>query len=457
MPDLTSQITTDLEFSSQVCSVCHGDISLSNVTIHRIFCGHNDKEVDGDDVQDTCIEDIKSKINIFATPAEADIVTATPTEAGIVTASPTEAGIDKNTVRNDNNLTDSDDVTKTGETSITEAMMIVSELDVTSPITETHAPSNVTSLDNAAASASVSPTTSASMNPTASTSANPADSASANFDPHMPISAHGLVIDNDNSFSLDEIEKYGYRANSVSCLCPYFIVLYLNICQGTLPFMALESLKWRLPSEFTHEPRHDLESLFYVILTLCTYVNSAGCLRSPIALDDELSVCVNEWWATLDGHVLVRNKAQHITSLDDLVLQRLPPYWKDFHPYLRALREVIWPGKDTNVLHAKNAATHEGFLEVLTKAKDFYRESDEVPAPFAPISDRQIAHHTAMKRKGKDSDTYIEAKRIKTIAEATLSLNRNRPQSQRSNPASAPIMIRRTSARLAGVSAGPGI
>ncbi|KJA17836.1 hypothetical protein HYPSUDRAFT_110366, partial [Hypholoma sublateritium FD-334 SS-4] len=197
-----------LEFSSQVCSVCHGDISLSNVTIHRIFCGYNDKE-----------------INVFATPAEADIVTATPTEAGIVTASPTEAGIvtaspteagiDKNTVRNDNNLTDSDD--------------------------------------------------------------------------------------------------------------------------GTLPYMALESLKWVLPSEFTHEPRHDLESLFYVILTLCTYVNYAGCLRSPIALDDELSVCLNEWWATLDGHVLVRNKAQHIALLDDLVLQRLPPYWEDFHPYLRAL------------------------------------------------------------------------------------------------------------------------
>lgn len=405
---------TDLKFSSQDCFVCHGDISLNNVAIHRVFSDYEDKEVDGDNVQDKSIEDIKSKNDKIATPTEADI--------------------DKNIARNDNDLTDSHDVPKTGESSTTEAN-IVSESDVTSLITETHTPSNVTSLDN-------------------DTGDNATASASPNPTPPVPVSAHGLVIDNDNSFSLDEVEKYGYRANSVSCLCPYFIVLYLNICQGTLPFMALESLKWKFPSEFTHEPRHDLESLFYVILTICTYVNSPGCLRSPIPIGDEQSLCVNEWWATLDGRLLVRNKAQHITSLDEFVLPCLPSYWTDFHQVLRDLREVIWPGKDTNVMHAKNAATHDGFLAVLTKARDKYRESGEVPAAFAPVSDRQISYHTAQKRKGKDSDAFVETKRFKTIAGATLSLNRNRPYPH-SNPASG--SIRRTSARLAGVSAGPGI
>lgn len=31
----------------------------------------------------------------------------------------------------------------------------------------------------------------------------------------VPIKAYGLVIDNDNSFSLGEVEKFGYRVNSV--------------------------------------------------------------------------------------------------------------------------------------------------------------------------------------------------------------------------------------------------
>ncbi|KJA21716.1 hypothetical protein HYPSUDRAFT_123415, partial [Hypholoma sublateritium FD-334 SS-4] len=135
---------------------------------------------------------------------------------------------------------------------------------------------------------------------------------STSCDVPVPISAHGLVIDNDNSS----------------------VILYLIVCQGTVPFMALESLQWEDTADFTHEPRHDLESLFYVILTICTYVDSPGCLRSAIPDEDERSLCLNEWWATLDGNLLARNKASHMTSLEHCVLRRLPPYWHDFHKYL---------------------------------------------------------------------------------------------------------------------------
>ncbi len=62
--------------------------------------------------------------------------------------------------------------------------------------------------------------------------------------------------------------------------------------------MALESLDWDIPEDFTHAPKHDLESLFYVILAICTYVNSPGSLRSHTPIEDERSLCVNEWWAT---------------------------------------------------------------------------------------------------------------------------------------------------------------
>ena len=168
------------------------------------------------------------------------------------------------------------------------------------------------------------------------------------------------------------------------------MILYLIVCQGTVPFMALESLQWEDTADFTHEPRHDLESLFYVILTICTYVDSPGCLRSAIPVEDERSLCLNEWWATLDGNLLARNKASHMTSLEHCVLQRLPPYWDDFHKYLIELRDAIWPG-NSYVLDVKNSATHDKFLSILTEARDMYRDCGEVPCPYAPISDRQAS------------------------------------------------------------------
>ncbi len=147
-------------------------------------------------------------------------------------------------------------------------------------------------------------------------------------------------------------------------------------------------------------------------------------------------------------------RAQHISLMEKYVLRCLPPYWKDFHEVLLDLRGAIWPGKDVNVLSAKNEAAHDTFLSVLTKARDRYREEGEVPAPYAPLTDRQITYNAAQKRKGKDSDAYVEAKRSKTVAETTLSLNRS-SYPHRSSPASG--STRRTSARLAGMIAGPSV
>lgn len=211
--------------------------------------------------------------------------------------------------------------------------------------------------------------------------------------------------------------------------------------------MALESLQWEVPTEFTHEPRHDLESLFYVILTICTYVDSPGYLRSPVPVENERSLCLNEWWATLDGNVLARSKASHVSSLEYCVLQRLPPYWEDFHQVLIDLRDAIWPEKNY-VLHVKNLATHDAFLSILTTARDMYRGKGEAPCPYAPISDRQAGYGASQKRKGKDSDAIAEAKRTKVLTETTLSLNRTKVVKQ-PRSSQAPILACRSSARIA--------
>ncbi len=167
---------TDLKFTSQDCSVCHGDISLTNIGIHHVWDDYKDEEVDGDDVQDTCIEDIKSKNHIIKGPTKA-------------------------------NMNE-----KTSDVNNLHAAVLARSDDHAN--TSTAAAATITSTDVAAISTDATATTTSSD--AAATIANTDDAGIASPTQPGPVSALGLVIDYDNSFSLDEIKEFQYRPNSVS-------------------------------------------------------------------------------------------------------------------------------------------------------------------------------------------------------------------------------------------------
>lgn len=173
--------------------------------------------------------------------------------------------------------------------------------------------------------------------------------------------------------------------------------------------MALDSLGWMKPSDFAHQPKHDLESLFYVLLTLCTYTTGPGCLRAHIPEADEPSVCLNEWWATHDHHQLARNKGVMLSSLDLFVLSRLPSYWDDFHPVLKGLHKVLWPA-ECAVINQPNMATHDAFLKILNKAREEYSQAEETahPLAFAPITDAEYVPERCTRQSGKVGKAVVE-------------------------------------------------
>lgn len=154
--------------------------------------------------------------------------------------------------------------------------------------------------------------------------------------------------------------------------------------------MALDSLRRRKASGFMHAPKHDLESLFYVLLHVCTYTTGPGCLRSHIPEDQEQSVCLNEWWNTFDRHQLARYKAAQLDAFQDYILDRLPSYWTDFHPVLHGLYNVLW-GEQCSVLRQPNVATHDAFLKVLREARENYRNANEKLHAFAPMNNEKTA------------------------------------------------------------------
>ena len=143
----------DLKYSSQDCHVCHGDISLKNLAIHRVMDeDEEDFELD-DDIDDESIEDICHESDNVSNP-----------------------------------------ISKTSPPNV-------------SNVTEPQTTSDVSSPTEALTGAHTTPDA---ISPVDSSSQPEACIAPA------PISSHGLVIDNDNSFSLVDVKKYGYRVNSVS-------------------------------------------------------------------------------------------------------------------------------------------------------------------------------------------------------------------------------------------------
>lgn len=189
--------------------------------------------------------------------------------------------------------------------------------------------------------------------------------------------------------------------------------------------MALEALNWKDHTKFDHKPQHDLESLFYVLVTVCTYVDAPGYLRSPVPLKTELSIPANEWWSTFDRRLLARVKSGQVNNLDDQILSRLSPYWKDFHPVLEGLKKAIW-GTERVTTTQENAATHDAILNVLKTARDLYRDQNEELCAFAPTSENEDANSISQKRKNRNLDVGKGgSKRIRT--HSTGSLSRSRP------------------------------
>ncbi|KJA22968.1 hypothetical protein HYPSUDRAFT_201776 [Hypholoma sublateritium FD-334 SS-4] len=307
-------ILCDVVYSAEKCKICHGDISLGNILINRIWDDDDDNgEIDSDDNDD----------NI-----ESSSGNDTPSDVVVNESSASE-------------------IAEPGKV---------------------HTNSELNSSSTALSASSPRP---------------------------VPVKARGLVIDHDNSFALDEVAESGYFVNT-----------------GTLPFMAVEALAWKKPSDFRHQPKHDLESLFYVLLNLCTYVDGVGCLRSPIPKAEELSVCLNEWWAVDDYHTLARRKASILMSPDTFILGRMPAYWDDFHQVLKDLYAVIWTDSITFIRDQQNTATHEAFLEVLIKAREMYREKEgEEGYTYASITERQAGPSGLRKRKEHSGHVSRDAKR----------------------------------------------
>jgi hypothetical protein len=113
-----------------------------------------------------------------------------------------------------------------------------------------------------------------------------------------------------------------------------------------------------------HRPSHDLESLFYVLVFICTNLEGPS---TPRLLDDLLgftSLPLTAWFtagASLES--LGTNKLGLAHAFERRVVGRFAPYFTDLKPCVMALFHAMYP----NGPQIKSVLTHDGMIKIFTE------------------------------------------------------------------------------------------
>lgn len=166
-----------------------------------------------------------------------------------------------------------------------------------------------------------------------------------------------------------------------------------NHWQGTPPFMSIETLITE-DQNFVHHPRHDLESILYVIFYICTFTKGPGIPRSTTEVTENLPL--RKWFSHEEPKEIGLRKVAHMGNPELMITNHFTNYWADFIPFAQQLASVCFPEK-TNL---PNQLTHKTMLKVLRAA---YSEVEEISdrGIDGRKRQRQNDHYRATTKRGK--------------------------------------------------------
>jgi hypothetical protein len=160
--------------------------------------------------------------------------------------------------------------------------------------------------------------------------------------------------------------------------------------------MAIEALI-NFGKPFKHEPRHDLESLLYVILYMCTYTTGPGIMRK-VANVLAITIPLGRWFKKEYVKEIGRSKIGHMGTFEDAIISKFDEYWADFVPFVRDLIKACFPLTPTEA----NCLTHSNMLTILTVARDKVSEPPSSnPTPIGGPKRRLGSSGIQPAKKGK--------------------------------------------------------
>jgi hypothetical protein len=162
--------------------------------------------------------------------------------------------------------------------------------------------------------------------------------------------------------------------------------------QGTPPYMAIEALLETNPT-FIHKPRHDLESILYIILYICTFIRGPGLplyrFNMPTAFPP-----LRTWFSDDRTREIGYRKLAHLQCYDLAILPNFAPYWCDFTPFAKELIVACFPVN----ARLPSELQYERAVRILEKAYNVVEEPLVIhPRMKRPTSDSMYRNN----KKGK--------------------------------------------------------
>jgi serine/threonine protein kinase len=161
----------------------------------------------------------------------------------------------------------------------------------------------------------------------------------------------GMLIDFDYAALIQalslSIDFNGFR--TVRLIDTFHVSMLLLILdhffQGTPPFMAIDLMLHRDDPDkfFHHELRHDLESILYVILWICTSMEGPGIERRVV--DPRFMDVPLRMWFDKDANLqnLGYLKLGHIIDYERAILSNFTPFWNFLKPFIKQLLTAFFP------------------------------------------------------------------------------------------------------------------
>jgi hypothetical protein len=185
--------------------------------------------------------------------------------------------------------------------------------------------------------------------------------------------------------------------------------------------MAIELLMKK--SKIRHASHHDLESLFFVLIYICTNLSGPGAVRTREELQVHSSIPLSAWFRTSYSLREVGiAKAGAFCQFEENILKPFAPYFEDLKPCIRKLFKEIY----TDTPGIPRPISHDKMIEIFTEALDTLpHETISIPK-FEPLS------VTSSSRVRKLS-LGIHDKGLGPIQKKRKSLSRDGKASQASN------------------------
>ncbi|KAI5980660.1 hypothetical protein EDD15DRAFT_2381694 [Pisolithus albus] len=187
---------------------------------------------------------------------------------------------------------------------------------------------------------------------------------------------------------------------------------------GTWAWMATE-LSHTVPgTPVVHQPHHDLESFFYILLAICLLYDTPGTTKPPKTLAE----CFDPLFAISQPSVAKTLAIQAGFGWTALILPYISSYFQPLIPLLDELRrELLLPIRlERGIVQPSSGFTHHMFIDGMVKILSRLPDSSWIPYP----KDSSVSTVT---RRSSTSSTALLPPIVTTALLSSDSLSRHSP------------------------------